>query len=144
MANNKHTQLEADTQQNEPILVTRMIRIEKHDRLLIIERRLSFLKGNTMLLGICLVLSIVPSELHIEHMYTVRIDCGLVKIVSVGVRTLRVRGRPTGRSLALACWPKLFFPVPIDFLNSLCASETYLNEASSLIAHLNETFSKTN
>ncbi len=80
MANNKHTQLEADTKQNEPILVIRMIRIEEHYRLLIIESSLSFLKGNTMLLGICLVLSIIPSELHIDHMYNVRIDSGLVKI----------------------------------------------------------------
>lgn len=79
MANNKHTQLETDAEQNEPVFVVRMIRIKEHDSVLIIERSLCFLEGNVMFPGICLVLSIIPYEPQLYHMYNVLMDGAIVK-----------------------------------------------------------------
>ena len=82
MANDQYTQFVTDAKQYETILIIGMIRIEEYDRLFIIEGRLSFLKGNTVLLDIYFVLPIIPSEFHFYHMYNVRMCEADVKRLS--------------------------------------------------------------
>jgi hypothetical protein len=74
VTNDENPQLETHSQQNETILVRRMIGVEELYRLLIIKSGPSFLKGNTMLLDVSPVLRLIPFKRQLLHQYIVCMD----------------------------------------------------------------------
>ncbi len=69
MTNNYDAKLKASTQEQESVFASRMIRVLELQCILIEKDRLSFFKGDPMLLLIRFVLSIIPCKAH--HNYII-------------------------------------------------------------------------
>ena len=71
MTYHKDSQLKADTQQNEPILISRVIWIEEPDCTLVKENSLRLFERHAMLALVGLALLVIPLKPNIGHMYNV-------------------------------------------------------------------------
>ena len=67
MADHKHSCLLAEPEKNKPLFLLGVIRIVNQQRILIIEYRLCFLKGYSMLFLICYVFVFVPFKQQLIH-----------------------------------------------------------------------------
>ena len=79
VTDDQDTEHKADAEHNEPILLLRMIGIEETDRVLVEEDRPGFLERHLVLSLILAVLPLVPLELNVTHMVSVRMAGCLCK-----------------------------------------------------------------
>ena len=73
VTDHEYPQDEAHAEEDEAVLVLRMVRIEKANRALIQEDRLRLLKRDAMLTFVLAALRAIPFEAQLIHMYTVLI-----------------------------------------------------------------------
>ena len=71
MADHKQISLFAESQNNETILLPRMLRVVNHFSFFIIENRLGFFKGNLMLFFVDLVFLWIPFKFYLIHNYII-------------------------------------------------------------------------
>ncbi len=76
MADNQHSELETDAQHYESILIVGMVWIKKPHRILVEEHCLRLFERDAVLTAVLAVLSLVPFETNVSHIYIVCIDPG--------------------------------------------------------------------
>ncbi len=74
MAHHQNPKLEADSQQDKPILIPGTLRVEKPDGIFIEKHGLRFFKGNPVLSDVFPAFPFVPLKSEIIHMYSVHIQ----------------------------------------------------------------------
>ena len=62
MAYDKNSELDADSEHDEPLFILRMIRVEVPNSVLIEEYGLGFFEGDSMLSNVLLVFYLIPFE----------------------------------------------------------------------------------
>jgi hypothetical protein len=72
-------QLKADAQHQEAVLVFRVFGVEKSNRILVKKHGLRLFKGDTVFTLVLSALRMIPLEMNISHMYSVRIRYANVK-----------------------------------------------------------------
>lgn len=90
VAHDQNSELKTHPQQDEPVFLLRMVGIEIDHRILVVERRLRLLEGDSVLPSIGQILAGVPDEPKLIYAYSVRTAARPVK-GSFGRRAIAYR-----------------------------------------------------
>jgi hypothetical protein len=80
VAHDEDAQLKADAQHQESVLVVRVLRVEEPNCILVKEHGLRLFKGDTVFTLVVSAFRMIPLELNISHMYSVRMRVTDVKL----------------------------------------------------------------